>query len=248
MDGDKSVTAIFEKDSDSDGISDKEEDGGPNWGDGNKDGTPDSKQKNVTSFQTYDGQGYVTLASPGGTTIANVQASDNPSPADAPADIDFPYGFFSFAINDVGADGTTTVILHLPAGGIMPTTYYKYGPEPAPGDTTPHWYEFMWDDQTETGAVIDDIDNTITLHFVDGQGGDEDIDDTNNTIVDIGGPGIRTSTQSKTGDGGGGGGGGCFVTTTGLSSPVVPYAIVIALLLGHGFVALSEVRKKAGKS
>jgi hypothetical protein len=70
-------------------------------------------------------------------------------------------------------------------------TYRKYGP--TPDNPTPHWYDFMWDGTT--GAVI--TGNTITLHFVDGQRGDDDIQ-ANGTIVDQGGQGrmgIPTMTE-----------------------------------------------------
>ena len=40
-----------------------------------------------------------------------------------------------------------------------------------PDNITPHWYEFMYDNQT--GAIING--NTITLHFVDGLRGDDSI-------------------------------------------------------------------------
>ena len=63
------------------------------------------------------------------------------------------------------------------------STYYKYGP--TPDNPTPHWYEFTYDD--ETGAEING--NIITLYFVDGLRGDDDIMP-NGTIVEPGGPGI----------------------------------------------------------
>ena len=172
--------------------------------DGNGDDEADSDQHNVTSMHKFDCMDYVTLASPDGTTMTDVFAADNPSPDDAPVDADFPYGFFLFTINDVGAGGSTKVTLYLPTGATAPTTYYKYGPEPAPGDTSPHWYDFMFDGQT--GAEING--NIITLHFVDGMQGDDDLDDTNGTIVDLGAPALERSQPNNGGDGGGG---GCFL-------------------------------------
>jgi hypothetical protein len=64
--------------------------------------------------------------------------------------------------------------------------YRKYGP--TPDNNTPHWYDFMYDGQT--GAVING--NCITLNFVDGQRGDDDLL-ANGLIVDQGGPGQRQS-------------------------------------------------------
>ena len=62
-------------------------------------------------------------------------------------------------------------------------TYYKYGP--TPNNTTNHWYEFLYDGQT--GAEISG--NVITLHFVDGKRGDDDLT-ANGIIVDVGAPAV----------------------------------------------------------
>ena len=200
-------------DKDNDGVSDQEEQGpersDPGY-DGNDDGTPDSQQDNVVSCHTFDRQHYVTLACPDTAAISNARAVENPSPSDAPSEVEFPYGFFTFAINDIDPGGATTVSMYLPADL---ETYYKYGPTPEnPGD---HWYEFLYDGKT--GAEMNG--NVVTLHLVDGQRGDADLDDTNGTIVDPGGPGVVTSVEDDGGDtdgddtNGGGGGGGCFVGT-----------------------------------
>jgi|GEM_PF-1680333 len=174
-------------DNDDDGVADTEEQGPHGTDgtyDGNSDGIPDSQQANVASLHSHDGQDYVTLASPGGTTMTGVQGVDNPSPADAPAGVDFPCGFFDFTISGVEVGGATTATLYLPIGE-SPNTYYKYGR--TPDNDTPHWYEFMYDGQT--GAEING--HTIILHFVDGQRGDEDLA-ANGTIVEPGGPGQAT--------------------------------------------------------
>jgi len=145
-------------DTDNDGITDIEEETGPNGGDSNYDGVPDSLQGNVACFYTYDGQNHVTLETPVGTTLNNCKATDNPSPNDAPAEVEFQNGFFAFTIGNVGAGGSTTATLTLPVG-TAPSTYYKYGPTPT--NPTDHWYEFLHDG--ETGAEING--NIITLHF-----------------------------------------------------------------------------------
>ena len=151
--------------------------------DGNGDGIPDYQQPNVASMNTFSGLDLVTLASPNGTTLANAQAKDNPSPGDSPSGVTFPYGFFDFTVNGLTPGGATTVTLYLPAGA-APNTYYKYGP--TPGNTAPHWYEFLYDGQT--GAVI--VGNVITLHFVDGLRGDDDLT-VDGIIIDQGGPGLK---------------------------------------------------------
>ncbi len=176
-------------DEDKDGISDAQEKGvnGNNSNfDGNSDGTPDYKQPNVASFQTYNGDNYVTLAVPAGTELSQLIATDNPSPLDAPADADFPFGFFDFSIDglDPGEAITVSLILH-DAGSVG--KYYKYGM--TPDSLKSHWYEFMFNGQT--GAQING--NVITLHFVDGLRGDEDIT-VNGSIKEPGGPAIAGTT------------------------------------------------------
>ena len=102
-----------------------------------------------------------------------------------PINVAFQDKFFSFTINNVAPGGATTATLRLPEGSTM-STYYKYGPTPD-SPIYYHWYEFMYDGQTGTGAVINN--NIVTLYFVDGQRGDDDLT-ANGTIVDIGGPGV----------------------------------------------------------
>lgn len=196
-------------DIDNDNIPDIEEDACPNGGDGNEDGVLDSQQGNVTSFKTYDGQNYVTLESMGGTTLTNCEAVNNPSQGDTPTDVDFPYGFFSFTINGVPVNGAVDVVLNL-HGGAVPDTYWKYGSTPT--NQVDHWYEFL--NNGNTGAEINVSE--VTLLFVNGERGDDDIDSGNNRIVDVGGPGVTKTTPTSvqpSSDTGGGGGGGCFVTT-----------------------------------
>jgi hypothetical protein len=150
--------------------------------DGNGDTLPDWQQSNVSSFHSYDRQSYVTLVSPLETTMSNVQAVDNPSLADVPLYVDFQQQFFSFTINNV-TGGLAVVKLYLPVGSTI-NTYYKYGP--TPDNPMFHWYKFMYDGATGTGALISD--NIITLYFMDGLRGDDDLTP-NGTIMDVGGPG-----------------------------------------------------------
>jgi PKD repeat protein len=176
--------------------------------DGNGDGTADADQAHVTSMPTFDDGAYVTLVSEATTMMSGVSADANPSPGDAPA-MDFPYGFFSFTITDIAPGGSTIVTIYLPAGETV-ESYYKYGPTPSNG--TPHWYEFAYDGTT--GAEI--AGNVITLHFVDGLRGDDDLNSTNGIVVDIGAPSVAAvpPDSGDDGGGGGGGGGGCFILST----------------------------------
>ena len=175
-------------DSDGDGISDGEEDAGPNSGDGNSDGTPDKNQNTVVSLLTKSGTEYVTIETSAGT-LASCAAVANPSAGDAPANTNFPLGFFNFTINGAAS---ATVTMRTPAGTV-PTTYYKYGPA-TPGAGTNEWYEFM-DDGT-TGATINS--NVVTLKFVEGDRGDDTV---GGSIVDQGGPATVTSAYDSDSDG-----------------------------------------------
>ncbi len=171
---------------------------------------PDNQPTNVVELNTYDNRHQITLASPAGTTIRDYRALDNPDSDQSPERIDFPYGFFEFALDGVQPGAATTVTVDLPEGESQ-DTYYKYGP--TADNPSNHWYEFLYDGRT--GAEING--NQITLHFVDGQRGDDDLA-ANGIITDIGGPGV-TVVSPETGpndpplsaDSAGGGGGGCFI-------------------------------------
>jgi CSLREA domain-containing protein len=196
---------------DGDGLPDGEEQGpdrnNPNY-DGNGDGIADLAQDNVVSFHTYNDQGYITIASPSGTTIRNCKAVSKPSTSNSPQNIDFPHGFFGFTIEGLAPGDASTATMYFPAGEPF-NTYYRYGP--APDNPINHWYEFLHDGQT--GASING--NVITLHFVDGLRGDDDLT-TNATISDIGAPGAIVSDDSgvPADTGSGGGSGGCFISTS----------------------------------
>jgi len=191
MNAAKSVIGYFGLTSgstDTDGISDAQEMGpggnNPSY-DGNGDGIPDYQQGNVASFHANTGGAYVTLAVPPGQTLANVQASGNPSPGNAPAGVNFPYGFFTFTVNGITTGACTTVTLYLPSTPSL-NTYYKYGR--TPDNQTDHWYEFMYNGTTGAEIIQEATQTRVVLHFCDGQRGDDDLQ-ANGTIVDQGAPG-----------------------------------------------------------
>ncbi|MDY6990951.1 MAG: choice-of-anchor U domain-containing protein, partial [Thermodesulfobacteriota bacterium] len=164
--------------------------------DGNNDGIIDAMQDHVVSLKTSDGQHDVTIESVAGTLLRDCTAVGKSSEAHGlPSEGEYPYGFFSFVVQNVDIGGATTVTIYLPEDA-SPTIYYKYGPEPE--NPEPHWYEFMYDGKTRTGAVI--AGSKITLYFVDGQRGDDDLQ-ANGTIVDQGGPGSEEKKKA-----------GCFVS------------------------------------
>ena len=187
-----------DEDDDGDGISDEVEDAAPFAGDGNQDGIADSLQGNVTSMQAYEMSDYVTLESPVATTIDFCETAANPSTGDAPDAVAFDYGFLDFNVIDLPPDGTVSLTIYLPEGA-APTTYYKYGK--TPDNPEDHWYEFLYDGQT--GAEIEG--NVITLHFVDGQRGDDNLT-VDHKILDLGAPGF-----SEAATGSGNGGSSCFI-------------------------------------
>ena len=150
-------------------------------------------------------------------TICEIKTrSESELPNDS--SFNYPYGLFEFTIGicPVGSpastgrvktqrivSGTMDFYFKDSNGDPIDMTgyiYRKYGLEPVDDPNTPinetiteHWYDFMWDGQT--GAQISG--NRITLSFIDGQRGDDDITE-NNIIVDQGGPGnneIPTMTE-----------------------------------------------------
>jgi hypothetical protein len=239
MNSDKIVSLVFVADNDNDGASDNEEQGpeGTDFDyDGNFDNIPDRIQDNVVSFHTYDSQKYMTLAFPDTTSIINCQPMINPSTVNSPPGVEFPYGFFEFTIDGVSIGGKISGVLYLPIGEEV-DTYYKYGP--TPNDPGEHWYEFL--DDGFTGAEIDQ--NLITLHFIDGDRGDDDLMN-DGTLVDVGGPGlIKTAGVG----GGGGGGGGCLISTAAYGFRMPKESLALVILFGCLLIGLSEFRKKFKK-
>ena len=164
---------------DQDGVNDWTELGAANQGDGNNDGIPDSAQPHVASTPTLDGAYPITFAVNPNQTLANVTPIPNPSPGDAP-NATFPVGHFSFEVRDLDPGAATEVTIYLPSWMTV-QSWWKYGR--TPGNPTPHWYEFTFDGTT--GAEINGT--VVTLHFVDGARGDDDLM-ANGVIVDPGGP------------------------------------------------------------
>lgn len=167
-------------DGDGDGVADVVEDNAPNNGDGNGDETPDSQQTEVASFPSSTDGKYVTVAGPSGTTLSDVDATDNPSPDDTPLGISFPVGFFDYTINGLDVGGCVVVTVYLESSQAV-NTYYRHGP--TPDYPTPHWYPFTYDGRT--GAKI--YADRVELYFVDGLRGDDDLA-ANGAIVDPGAP------------------------------------------------------------
>jgi hypothetical protein len=114
--------------------------------------------------------------------------------AEPPAGVDFPIGFFQFGVIPPSS-GATVIVTITPPPGVQLTSYWKFGLEPDDPSTTdddwkkqPHWYEFTFDEATQTGA-IPGPEGSIALYLRDGQRGDYDVE-VNGFIYDPGGPAL----------------------------------------------------------
>ncbi len=242
MDQDYSVTATFNPDDDGDGISTVIEDEGPNGGDANEDGRPDSLQPDVATFQDINGA-WCTLIAESGTYFEGVIVSVNPSPGDAPEGAVFPAGFFGFTVLDLvpGASTMVTLILHELDETLG---YYRYGP--TPDNITDHWYHFTYDGSTGMVYNQENGQTQVVFYLQDGQRGDDDLT-ANGVIQDLGGP-------YETGYSTGGGGGGCSCggpAFAGSTSPIrteYDIGVIIAVLLGGGFYGYHRVKRRRRKA
>jgi len=203
-----------DSDDDNDGVEDAEEDLVLGTGDGNSDGTSDSLQANVASLTTVDGAEYFTLEFSEGTVLSGCASlAESSFPVPGPTEATFEHDLIDFTLDNVLPGGSVIGTVYLPPGA-APTAYYKYGP--TPDNPADHWYLFDFDG--ETGAQI--AGDVITLHFVDGKRGDDDLS-ANGSIKDLGGAAdvvsaaATDSSSSDTQSSGSNddGGGSCFVNT-----------------------------------
>ncbi|MFK5984684.1 MAG: choice-of-anchor D domain-containing protein [Pseudomonadota bacterium] len=185
------VTLTGFGDTDLDGVPGDIEAASPNSGDGNNDAIPDNTQDNVATLLAANSK-YITFITD--KTILVKKATSfvdvrllNTAPADGqPTDANFNYGLYSYSIilpQGVVGDGMNIGIL-LPAGE-QPEKFYKFGP--TKDNTSPHWYDFSYDAASLTGAqFIGDVSlqspsgsglkrNFITVSYIDGQRGDDDL-------------------------------------------------------------------------
>ncbi|RIK69775.1 MAG: hypothetical protein DCC66_07710 [Planctomycetota bacterium] len=168
---------------DGNGINPDEEDGAPNNGDGNNDGIPDKLQPNVASLKDINGN-YVTIVSPPGTVLMNVEALNTPAEGITPPDVTFPVGFFGFKVTGIGPGDSIEVQIIMHSNPTV-NTYYKFGPTPI--IPVPHFYTFLFDGNT--GSEV--AGNVVTLHLTDGQRGDNDLT-VNGIIVEPGAPALQS--------------------------------------------------------
>jgi hypothetical protein len=179
--------------------------------------------------------GQVVLLSPPNTWLLDVVPLDSLPEEGRPDGMDFDYGFYQFRVSLLPGVTNTAVSIAFPEGKV-PDAYYKYGK--TPGNATSHWYEFMWDDASNTGAFIQG--NVVILYFADGQRGDDDLT-VNGVIVDPGAPAFLAESSPPPVDPApsGGGGGGCVMA----QRPHSPWAALDWLLMMLGVVLLGMRRQ-----
>ena len=159
---------VVRVDGDGDGVADFEEDGAPNAGDANRDGTADRLQNRVASVRSLSGNLYATFSAAAPVVLSDAAAVANPAPGSAPANIQFPLGFFQLNAGGLATAAATTLTVLLQPG-VVANTYYRYGP--TPDNASPHWYPFMFDGVT--GAIIHS--DRIEVRLVEGQRGDDNL-------------------------------------------------------------------------
>lgn len=195
MDANIDLSVTFLQDTDLDSIPDQEEWGsdGKDMGyDGNADGIADYLQSSVASLHTNDYLNYITMSTVEPGRITRCLALETVS--DDPADHTMPLGLFAFRIEDLPSGGDTTLTIYLPADSKF-DAFDKHGP--TLDDPSAHWYEFMFDTDSKTGAVIDN--GSIMLFFKDGSRGDDDLY-ANGVISASGGPVILSSDETPPGN------------------------------------------------
>lgn len=134
-------------------------------------------------------------------TVDTFASVANPDPTNAPAGITFDQGFYSIKLGNVSPD-PIAVVLGVPEDQPLKQAnrVYKYGP--TSDNPVPHWYDFMYDKSTGTGAVING--SMVMLVFVDGQRGDDDL--TKNGVIGNANDVVAVGIGPAVSSGGGGGG------------------------------------------
>lgn len=115
-----SMANSVNQDSDSDGTLDSLENAGPNSGDANGDGIPDSTQANVTSL-IYDNSNYMVLET-ACTTNFNVQNGLESNEYADPA-YEYPAGLVGFVGLDCGSPGSTVEVKLYYYGNLNPDSF-----------------------------------------------------------------------------------------------------------------------------
>lgn len=152
----------------------------------------DADKEDVIPVETINKKS-LNVTTPKSSSQITIRSSSNPSPSNSPERTVFPVEFFDIDISQITPGGATSATLFLPQDS--PTNaYWKYGPTPS--NPNPHWYNFLYDPISKTGAVFQDLDgdgqNEIILHLVDGKRGDDDLV-ANGQIREPGAPAFSSS-------------------------------------------------------
>ncbi len=169
-------------DTDGDGINDTIEQSVPNpnengYGDGNGDNTEDYMQAYVSAVQGTNGWLVLSNVQHYSQSGLNIQTS----PADAPDDVSFPYGFITFQINGVTPGDSVAIELYVPYDENI-NGYWKK-------DNSGNWHNIA------TSINHEGTMTKISFTLTDGDAFDSD-GNVNGVITDPGAPGARTATVS----------------------------------------------------
>jgi len=150
---------------------------GSGSGDGNGDGIPDSDQKNVASLPTQEGpaNSYATLDASADSAVQLTSVSAQPSPANPPEGVTFPYGQFSFTAAGMASGATSRFSVYVPVNKEI-NAYWKQ-------DKNGTWHNIA------TAIVHTDVKTRVDFSITDGGTFDTD-GSANGSITDPGGPGI----------------------------------------------------------
>jgi len=188
------ISLVGTSSSDQDNIPDAEENAAPNNGDGDADTVKDRQQSNVVSLRTANNQ-YITLTTTSLLSFIDTEIVDNPSPGDMPAVAKLDNGLLRFTLGPISTAASYKIGMILPVEQRV-STLYHYGP--TPDNPVPHWYEFMFDAETGTGAqIFNNVTmtspngrpmqrNIIQIWYADGRRGDDDLT-VNGSITSTGG-------------------------------------------------------------
>ncbi|MBW7953697.1 hypothetical protein H3C67_02835 [Candidatus Dojkabacteria bacterium] len=182
------------QDSDNDGILDQVEDDGPNSGDANNDGTPDSEQEHVSSFYNEVSSAYSVLEAPNTCTISSVTAQAEASLSVSDSGYSYPAGLLNFTI-DCGTPGFTAEIKIYHYGELGSDFVLRKHNTNNNSFTTIS--EATFSQATIDGQPV----NVVTYSITDGSSLDLD-DELNGIIVDPVGYGISDLGAPVTGFGG----------------------------------------------
>lgn len=162
-------------DSDGDGITNDAEAAGPNDGDANNDGTPDSEQTNVASFVNPVTGKYATLEVSDSCTIRSATA-DAESASSKDAAFDYPLGLMNFSLICDTPGATIDVSQFYYDSTLTSTSFRKY-------NSTNHSYKTVEGATVSQTTIGTSNVSKVTYQVTDGGSLDED-GVVNGTIID----------------------------------------------------------------